>query len=135
MGWLTEGMEFWPGRVGDTAPFEAWAVEQAFVDQRWMAAGDMTLDFAFLLIAPRDGALVEDVVGAEGIYFNHEQANPAVTVCSSTAADRVPDTPYYALAGPEQLAIDCRMTRGASGGPWLAAFDATTGLGFVIGVS
>ena len=151
VGWRTEGLEFWPGRVGDTAPLEAWDVERAFVDQGWMASGDMTVDFAFLLIASRDGVPVQDLVGAEGIYFDHEQASPAVTVigypamgrfdgrtqrlCSSSAADRIPDTPYFALAGPDQLAIDCQMTRGASGGPWLADFDATTGLGFVIGVS
>jgi hypothetical protein len=116
-----------------------------------MDAGNPTLDFAFLTITPREGAAVQDVVGAEGIYFNPEQARPAVTVigypglgrfdgrsqrlCSSSAADRIPDTPYYSLAGHDQLAIDCQMTRGASGGPWLADYDSATGLGFVIGVS
>lgn len=150
-GWRTEGLEFWPGRVDDTAPYEVWAVEQAFVDQGWLAEGDVTLDFAFLLVAPREGAVIQDVVGAEGIFFNHEQARPAVTVigypglgrfdgrsprlCSSNAADRIPDTPYFAMAGRDQWAIDCQMARGASGGPWLADFDSATGLGYIIGVT
>lgn len=150
-GWRTEGLEFWPGRVGDTVPFEVWAVEQAFVDQGWLAEGEVTLDFAFLVIAPRDGVMGQDVVGAEGIFFNHELTRPAVTVigypglgrfdgrsqrvCSSNAADRIPDTLYYATAGRDQLAINCQMTRGASGGPWLADYDPATGLGYVIGVT
>ncbi len=40
-----------------------------------------------------------------------------------------------AFAGLADEGIDCAMTEGGSGGPWLSDFDARTGVGVITGVT
>lgn len=143
-GWV-EGLQFQPGRIGDSAPYGTWAVEQMWVDKVWQETGDARYDVAFLRLAELDGRTVQDVVGAQGMAFGTEQGRPAVSAlgypaeapfdgttlrrCSTPAAgtEHLTSTGVYAMA--------CRMTPGSSGGPWMSGFDAADGTGTIVAVT
>lgn len=141
-GWV-EGLQFYPGRHGDDAPFGVWRIERAWVDQHWQSSGDPAFDVAFLRIAEQGGRTVADVVGAQPISFAGGNAMELTalgypmtgpfdgTTLRRCRSDEASADPAY----PGALAMDCAMKEGASGGPWLAGFDSTEGTGTVVGVT
>lgn len=143
-GWVDD-LQFIPGRVRDDAPFGVWQVENVWVDQRWQDTGDPAFDVAFLRIAELDGRTVAEVAGSQGIRFDSGVPTTVTALgyptlppfdgttlryCSTDAAAA---DPAFAFEGA--VGMDCAMTPGASGGPWLAGFDETDGTGTVVAVT
>lgn len=152
VGW-EENIRFYPGATGDEAPYGMWRVEKAWIDPNW-TSDDSRFDFAFLTIAPRNGKLIQDVVGAQPVSFSHPTTRPGVTVigypaqpaeagfdgryqrhCDSPAVDSVPVDSLDYSGQRSLLVIVCRMERGSSGGPWLADFTPGRGVGTVVAVT
>lgn len=142
-GWV-EATEFVPGADGREQPFGVWEVEEIAVDPRWQAVGDPVHDVAFLRLAPRDGQLAGDVLGAQGIGEAPEQPSGPLSAVGYPGAGRFSGDEVLRCAAdqpavePElggDYTIPCDMTEGSSGGPWLADLDESTGLGVVQAVT
>ena len=103
---------------------------------------DFEHDYAFAVIAPRSGALLEDDFGTQGIAFNqgerlavhsfgYPHARPFngndLIYCAGTTKD----DPF----GSTTQGLACKMTGGSSGGPWLADFSEATGTGLLYSVN
>jgi len=103
---------------------------------------DFEHDYAFAVIAPRSGVLLESGYGTQGIAFNqgerlgvysfgYPHARPFngndLIYCAGTAKD----DPY----GSTTQGLACKMTGGSSGGPWLADFSEGNGTGLLYSVN
>ena len=152
-GWRVDGAFFIPGYAAGEEPLGRWTVDTAYVPPAWQqidspindVAADT--DFAFVTLLPRDGVLPEQVLGAQGIRFSTPDRLPVAALgypatgvydgqslrgCDGPAA--VETFARSDRDGGQVLAMNCDMTEGASGGPWLAGPDAATGRGQVVGV-
>lgn len=152
--WRLDGAHFIPGWAGGEEPYGRWAVDTAFLPPAWQQANSpiedvaADTDFAFVSLLPREGRLPEQVLGAQGVRWTvGEQVEVAalgypalgsydgqsLRGCIGSAAveefAREPDQPAGRV-----LAMDCDMTEGASGGPWLTGPDAPDGRGQLVGV-
>jgi len=150
VGWRA-GLTFQPGRTGVTAPFGSWSVERAWVDERWMSDADQRYDYAFLELGTKGDKRVGDLVSGASMLVLQDGDRPDVTVagypmsgtrdgrqlvgCSTAEVDRVPEDPALGLLGVGQMALACRMPRGAVGGPWIAGTGAPNTMGGVVGVT
>lgn len=97
-------------------------------------------DFAFLEMAPdEDGRNIEEVTGGQGIAFGVPVEDLVVLGYPSAEPFDGSTQRYCAADRWEPIvhayAIPCAMTPGASGGAWLAGFDARTRTGYVVGTS
>ncbi|SDK38190.1 trypsin-like serine peptidase [Streptomyces indicus] len=128
-GWMKR-MIFVPAYDKGEAPYGSYVAKSGGVDAAWQSGEDHEADFAFLLLGPDEqGRRVEDVTGARRAVFEPVAGE-------KTALGYPVDKPYDGetlqycsgpvtaitderLKGGEQLA-PCRMTHGASGGPWYA---------------
>jgi V8-like Glu-specific endopeptidase len=138
-----------PGPGGHTAfvpqydqgkePFGIWAVTRGYTLPGHSTSGTASnLDFAFGVVADRNGRKLEDVTGGNTLTRTPGYNNPAVTVIGypgkskkdehdqpikcTVPTDRLPG------AGLTQIRIACDdFWDGVSGGPWLTNFNGTTG--------
>jgi V8-like Glu-specific endopeptidase len=141
-GWRT-GMTFVPGRIGDNAPFGVWDVAYAWIDRQWQDNGDLASDVAFIELADSDGHTAQQELGAQGISFEASVPRTEVTLFGyptmppfdgttmRSCAAGVSETPR---ADRGTVEMDCDLTGGASGGPWLAGLTEA-GVGAVVAVS
>jgi V8-like Glu-specific endopeptidase len=138
-----------PGPGGHTAfvpqydqgkePFGIWAVTRGYTVPGHSTSGTASnLDFAFGVVADRNGRKLEDVTGGNTLTRTPGYTNQAVTVIGypgksskdehdqpircTVPTDRLPG------AGLTQLRIACDgFWDGVSGGPWLTHFNGSTG--------
>lgn len=121
-----------------------WTARQVYTTNNWFAMGDFNDDMAVVLVNPNESGYLVDVVGGQGITFN-ENVGLARHAFGYPVSD--PRWPAYRYSGEDliycpgtdsyaagSIVIGCTMTGGASGGPWISAFD-TTGLGYVNGIN
>ncbi|QMU76604.1 hypothetical protein GXW83_13495 [Streptacidiphilus sp. PB12-B1b] len=130
------GLSFSPGDSTGHGPAGLWWAERTVVDAGWMSRADPDLDVAFVIMSPRDGRNIQDMVGGNPIAFGRA-AGPVGLIGYPTGAD----TPHSCVnrvhqLDEHQLWIYCPdFTSGTSGSPWLAdAGTATGGSGTLIGV-
>ncbi|MBW8485979.1 trypsin-like serine peptidase [Actinomadura parmotrematis] len=146
-GWAADWV-FVPGYREGRAPYGVYPARRMFVPRAWKRRRDGDHDVALVAVgtavdAGRAARHVGDVVGAQRIAFG----GPGRT---RTYAFGYPSTGRY---DGEHLAyctgrpahprrhptsgrgMRCDLTRGSSGGPWLADFDPATGTGTVTTVS
>lgn len=150
-GWTLDGAYFVPGVDGDRPePWGRWDVEAAWVPTAWQKSGssiesvDSAHDIAVLRLAPLDGRLSEDALGAQGITFDSEPGQTVTALgypgvgdfdgqtlqrCTGPATPETMDE-----GGGPVLVMRCDMTQGSSGGPWLTGPRAQTGRGQIVGV-
>ncbi|MCK9923557.1 hypothetical protein MXD61_17060 [Frankia sp. AgPm24] len=127
---FARNVAFVPGYANGSMPYGIWTARQLLVTPGWSQRGDFDVDAGFATFNPHGGRRLQDVVGAQDIAFNlpatvrqYSFGYPRLTpfdgtrliYCASPAAT----DPY----GGPSIGIRCRMTAGASGGPFL------TGLG------
>ncbi len=127
-GWMKR-MLFVPGYDKGQKPYGSYAAKSGGVTEGWQSVEDHEDDFAFLYLGPDEkGRRVEDVTGARRVVFEPVAGE-------KTALGYPVDKPYDGeslqyCSGPATVLTDerlkggeqlpCRMTHGASGGPWYA---------------
>lgn len=142
--WATN-WTFIPGYNGGNAPYGAYTARDFYVDDHWTYA-NVSYDFAFVALntAKVSGVTTHAVTAAGGqpIRFGPQPAQedifgyPAeppftgdqLDYCSGPTA---PDP----NGGDDDDGVDCGMTEGDSGGPWLSGFNPRTGTGTITSVS
>ncbi|MGW0612574.1 trypsin-like peptidase domain-containing protein [Streptomyces sp. NPDC002788] len=122
---------FVPGYRDGRAPYGVWTVQRRFLSEGWLKGRDEDSDVGFLVVAPRAGKGVEDVVGGNRFTTGTATGATAVTVTGYPNSRETPvsctDKPV--AIGPTQQRVECPgFSGGTSGSPWL------NGDGQVVGV-
>ncbi len=116
---------FVPRYRNGSAPDGRWVGARAVTHSQWVRNGDLAYDQALIEVLPRNGRRLVDVVGGNGLAWNHPPRQTDVRVWGWPA-----ESPYsgeYAhrcagstssFAGSGDAKIACAMNGGASGGPW-----------------
>lgn len=144
-GWASD-WTFVPGYASGTEPYGSFPARTFYVPSQWSSGGGQDgTDVAFVALrqARADGAMrsVASVVGSQPIAFGVK--SKYVTVFGYPAeAPYTGNTLEYCRGpvhpnsyGAAAIGIDCALTEGDSGGPWLSGFDARTGTGTITGVT
>ncbi|WP_372408910.1 serine protease [Streptomyces luteireticuli] len=119
-------------------PYGVFPVRATVTPDSWAKEG--RTDIAALTVDAVKGRKLVDTVGGQNVAFGRKpggkvtafgypatrpQRGQALLTCTGTAK---------AAPGDEQ-SVPCDMTGGASGGPWLADFNAKTGIGTLVSVN
>lgn len=130
---------FVPGYAkGARAPYGVFPVRATVTPDSW--ARDARTDVAALTVDPVKGKRLTDAVGGQQVAFDREPGG-RVTAFGYPATrpqrgERLLSCTGPATAAPDdELRVPCDMSGGASGGPWLADFDAKSGLGTLVSVN
>ncbi|MCO6011075.1 trypsin-like peptidase domain-containing protein [Actinoallomurus purpureus] len=132
-----------PGYDLGRRPYGAFTARHLFAPNAWSVRHDENHDVAMVALATVGGRHVADVVGAQNVAFDQPRGavvydfgyptgghydGERLTYCSGRT---YPDA--HRLT--QDQGLRCDMSEGASGGPWLARFNATTGTGVVTSVN
>jgi V8-like Glu-specific endopeptidase len=143
--WATN-WTFVPGYSNGNAPYGSFTARRFFVASQWTTSANEDYDVAFAALntASPDGVPVHVVsaVGGMGVAFGTQEgqvdafgypSEPPYNGASLyyCAGGTSPD-PYHATS---DMGLDCAMTEGSSGGPWLSGFNGSTGVGTITSVS
>ncbi|MEU7135636.1 peptidase [Streptomyces sp. NPDC046261] len=129
---------FVPGYAKGARPYGVFPVRATVTPASW--AHDSVGDIAALTVDPVKGRRLTEVTGGQPVAFDREPGGE-VTAFGYPASTPQRGEELLYCAGPSKAAPDdetvmpCDMTGGASGGPWLADFDATTGRGTLVSVN
>ncbi|MCX5204476.1 hypothetical protein OG897_23850 [Streptomyces sp. NBC_00237] len=131
VGGAMKSLLFVPGYDDGNAPHGSYPARSVGVSPAWTEHEDHTADFAFVALGTDDrGRHVQDVVGSSRAVFDAKPGGAraalgypfmppydgkALQYCAGNATPVKDDR----LVGGSQLK-PCRMTNGASGGPWYA---------------
>ncbi|MEE1929898.1 trypsin-like peptidase domain-containing protein [Streptomyces sp. TRM 70351] len=156
--WFAPGYEAGPGAgsgaLGAEGAMEhGWKVVSYHVPPGWDVNRPLEdilpHDYAFVTVEKKQGRSVQEEFGANRLDFAPvDPGSPVLPMgypaappydglrlvhCSGRAELLTARTAHAANVGGLLLA-PCRLTQGASGGPWLQDFDAASGSGTVVGV-
>jgi V8-like Glu-specific endopeptidase len=149
--WM-EKVKFVPGYQGGKKPYGEWPVKMQpgpvlTTTGGWADSADFDVDFGAVVVAPRGGKRLQDVVGGgQGILWNPRRVPKLVDFgypAEPTPPFEFQQGPYHCgsrvvgrMEGePRPLAIDCYFGRGASGGPWIVDYRPKRGWGYVTSVN
>ncbi|WP_336922740.1 trypsin-like serine peptidase [Aquipuribacter sp. SD81] len=127
---------FVPAYDDGARPYGTFVATDLYTTSQWASSGDFSYDVGFATVAPVAGATLTDTTGAQGITFSAPRQEsryafgyPAAKPYDGSdlvhCAGPLKSDPY----GADTLGMDCTMTGGSSGGPWLSQFSTSTGLG------
>ncbi|MGH3329525.1 MAG: trypsin-like serine peptidase [Streptomycetales bacterium] len=133
---------FIPGYDNGRRPAGTFRARRLVAPSAWTQSGNPNHDVGFAVTRPRNGRHLTDAVGGQGIAFNQPRGQYMYAFGYPSAqpyhggdlvycAGRVRDDPFNTSA----QGMDCRMTSGASGGPWFVGFDARSGRGLANSVT
>ncbi|MFJ2171783.1 trypsin-like serine peptidase [Streptomyces sp. NPDC087851] len=131
-------MVFVPGYSKGRMPYGTFAVRGAATPRAWVE--DSTDDLAALTVdSDKKGRKLTDVVGGQDIAFNRAVGG-TVSALGYPATSPQRGEELLRCVGTAKKehgtqVIPCSLSGGASGGPWLAGFDTTTGKGVLISVN
>jgi V8-like Glu-specific endopeptidase len=135
-------LAFVPGYHDGQDPYGVWTPSDVVVPPQWAADEDPDYDVAFLVVHEAgSSARIQDVVGGDQLGLEPAYAGltqvvgyPQTTEKPITCTNLTTQVTDPSLTVP-QLQFDCvDYPGGTSGGPFLRAVDANTGLGTVVGV-
>ncbi|GHC60004.1 trypsin-like serine peptidase [Streptomyces flavofungini] len=132
-------MVFAPGYKDGKAPYGTYAVRQAVTPRAWET--DSTDDMATLVVDPdkATGKKLTDAVGARAVAFNRPVGGTVSALGYSATRPQRGESLLRCVGTAKKehgtQAIPCDLSGGASGGPWFADFNATTGRGTLISVN
>jgi V8-like Glu-specific endopeptidase len=135
-GGYRQDIVFVPDYRDGQAPFGVWTAERLVVSPQWISDSDPDLDVGFVVLAPRDGENIEDVLGANRLGFDPGYQNLVrVTGYPSSADAPITCINWTSRQSATQLKFECGgFTGGTSGSPWVTHFDPQTRTGTIIGV-
>ncbi|MCX4907524.1 serine protease [Streptomyces sp. NBC_00878] len=135
----SSSMVFVPGYLKGQKPYGMFAVRSAAAPRSWEE--DSTNDMSALTVdADMSGRKLTDVVGGQAIAFNRAVGGTISALGYSATNPQLGEQLLRCVGTAKKKsdgsqAIPCDMTGGASGGPWLADFNATTGKGTIVSVN
>jgi hypothetical protein len=130
-GWATHWV-FVPGYDDGAEPYGSFSSDRFFVSSQWNAGMDETYDVAFVAVNGLTGGLPAgfDADPGSAYVFGYPAEPPynggSMLYCAGPLS-RDPDG--------DDSGIQCEMTAGDSGGPWVTGFQPASGTGTVVGVS
>ncbi len=155
--WETQGEKKWadnvlfvPGDRAGAAPHGKWVAESMYTTREFLTKADSgdrgtsgegwAYDIAFLRMRPLGGRKIQDALGAQGMAFGvPAEGLTAIGYPTAPPFDgrvmRYCSSPNWVKGPYGDYTIDCVMTPGCSGGPWLTRFDPNRGAGYVVSVS
>ncbi len=134
---------FVPAYDDGARPYGTFTARTLTTTNEWKNSGDFDYDVAFAVVNPVNGADLTDTVGSQGIGFNqargqyyysfgYPQASPYdgsdIAWCHGQA---IQDT----FGGSTDEGLNCNLTGGSSGGPWLRGYSTATGVGTLTSVN
>jgi V8-like Glu-specific endopeptidase len=146
---------FVPGYRDGTQPYGAFTARKFYVSRQWsgdaQSASAERHDVAFVTVNPSNGRRLGEAVGGQPVAFGDAATKLAGKAGAGTYVFGYPSEPPFsgeytdycagaaqrtsADAATDAVGLDCGMTAGDSGGPWLADFSPRTGTGTVIAVT
>ncbi|MFD3524964.1 trypsin-like serine peptidase [Streptomyces sp. NPDC058653] len=131
-------MVFVPGYDKGKKPYGVFAVRSAAAPRAWV--NDSTNDLAALVVdADKKGRKLTDVVGGQAIAFSRPVGGTVSALGYSATRPQLGEELLRCVGTAKKESgmqrIPCDLTGGASGGPWLADFDSTTGKGVLVSVN
>jgi V8-like Glu-specific endopeptidase len=122
---------FAPGYKNDVAPYGYWTARQLWTRPAFHNGGNRAEDIGAALMFPLNGTRIVNRVGGQGIEWNHPLSQfqyqfgyPQRTPFNGQLLKYCTGNSYND-AGHNGL--NCNMTEGASGGPWLDEFNGSLG--------
>jgi len=111
-------------------PYGTWPARCLYALSDWVTDRNYDYDVAVVLLHTVNGQHIQDVVGGQGVGFNHGHVaviyafgypsnyydGEIMTYCAATKMPRN----YSNFHGDR---LPCSMTHGASGGPWFESYD------------
>jgi V8-like Glu-specific endopeptidase len=128
---------FVPAYDDGDRPFGTFTARSLVTTSQWANAGDFDYDVGFAVVNTVGGQHLTDVVGSQGIGFNQPRGEltysfgyPAARPYDGTDIAYCYDTVFAdTYGGSQDQGMDCDMTGGSSGGPWLIDYSAGAGVG------
>jgi len=127
---------FIPDYRDGEAPYGIWTPSRLLVAPGWAKSADPALDVGFVVLEPRDGENIEQVLGADTLTFDPGYRNLVrVTGYPQSSSEPITCRNWTTEQSASQLKFSCGgFTGGTSGSPWITRFDSATGTGHVVGV-
>lgn len=127
---------FVPGYEDGRRPFGTWVATRLLTTRQWNASEDINHDVAAAVVAPLEGRALTDVVGGQGVAFSQPRRQqmyafgyPAAAPYDGSRLIYCSGRAFDDFLLTRDQGLNCDMTGGSSGGPWLLDFDESTGLG------
>ncbi|UNO40935.1 trypsin-like serine protease [Streptomyces sp. MST-110588] len=131
-----DDLMFAPDYRDGQEPTGLWKVRKVVTDPRWDKSGDEDLDVAFLVLDPKDGKQIQDVLGGNTLGIDRGFDNE-VKITGYPSGSDTPISCHNRTTkfSDTQMRIQCTaFAGGTSGSPWLADYDPKSHTGTVIGV-
>lgn len=127
---------FVPAYRDGQRPFGTWRPEKLIVDRTWTVDSDPELDVGFVVLRPRDGKNIQDILGGDQLAINAGFTHLVrVTGYPSSTQTPVTCVNWSSRQNSTQLRFACAgFFGGTSGSPWVTGFDPATGTGTIVGV-
>jgi V8-like Glu-specific endopeptidase len=127
---------FIPGYRDGQEPFGVWTPARLLVAPQWAKSADPDFDVGFVILRPRDGRNIQQVLGANrlGIDSGYRYL---VHVTGYPNSDNSPITciNWTSQQSATQLRFECSgYTGGTSGSPWVTRFNSRSRTGTIVGV-
>jgi V8-like Glu-specific endopeptidase len=127
---------FVPGYNNGNAPFGTWTARATMATPQWVASEDINYDVGAAVVNQLDGESLTDVVGGQSVAFNQPRGQNMYAFGYPAAAPYDGSKLIYCsgrvisdILLSNDLAMNCDMTGGSSGGPWFLSFNESTGEG------
>jgi V8-like Glu-specific endopeptidase len=120
-------------------PYGIWRAAWMITFRGWVKHAQSNRDVAFVKVLPSGGKNLVDVVGGYRIRTGFPSQKRRLTIIGYPFLAPYPGDRQYRCAGVAsptgpRLQLPCRLTTGASGGPWVEG-NASTGTGYVDGIT
>jgi V8-like Glu-specific endopeptidase len=141
--WLGHKWVFVPGYDHGERPFGVFAAKWLGTTPQWLAHGNENYDVGAAVVTRNErGQRLAEAVGADGIAWNLPPAQtfdvygyPVAPPFDGSSLQHCPETPFeghdlfsFLYSGPLNLAVECNVTGGASGGGWVTSGGALDGV-------
>ena len=130
-----------PAYSNGTTPYGLWHMKTGTAFNGWTDRSDARYDYGFFIVYPLNGRYLVDRVGGNGLSYNRGTTNKGVRIWGWPAAAPFDGSrPYhcdgdtFAYGTGGDMAMNCRMNGGSSGGPWMTNTSSAT-VGRVFGVT
>jgi V8-like Glu-specific endopeptidase len=130
------GIKFVPEYNNGQKPYGEWSAAGLFVGKRWKSGFDPNHDVGFIVLRPKDGKNIQDVLGGNRLGIDAGFTNLVrVTGYPGGSVRPVTCVNWTSRQARYQLRFTCAgFFGGTSGSPWVTDFDPLTDSGTVVGV-